>query len=187
MTGQQKRDRLRDIIRERSIKTGHFVLRSGKTSTYFLDGKQTTLSGEGCALVGELIYDLIRDLDVVAIGGPTLGADPIVASVAVASYHAGKPLDAFIVRKETKDHGLGDRIAGPWRAGARVVVVEDVVTKGGAMMMAVDAVREAGMEVVGAVTIVDRLEGGADALRAAGVELRSLYTIRDFGIEPPQE
>lgn len=177
--------RLRDVLRERSLKFGNFVLRSGKASSYFFDGKQTTLSAEGAALVGPLMFELIKDLDVAAVGGPTLGADPIVTAVAAESFRAGKPLDAFIVRKETKDHGIGDRIAGPWRAGQRVAILEDALTTGSAIKMAVEAAREAGMVVVAAATIVDRLEGGADNLRALGVECRALYTIRDFGIEPP--
>jgi orotate phosphoribosyltransferase len=183
----EKRARLRALIEERSLKRGSFILRSGKTSNYFLDGKQTTLSAEGCALVGELIFDLIRDLDITAIGGPTLGADPIVAAVAAESWRQGRPMDAFIVRKETKDHGLGDRIAGPFREGQRVAIVEDVVTRAGAIGMAIDAAQEAGLEVVCAVTIVDRLEGGTEAMRQRGIEFRSLYTIRDFGLEPPAE
>lgn len=187
MTKEQTRARLLALLEERSLKRGHFVLRSGKTSTYFLDGKQTTLCAEGCALVGELVFDLVRDLGVTAIGGPTLGADPIVAAVAAESWRQGRPMDAFIVRKETKDHGLGDRIAGPIAAGQRVAIVEDVVTKGGAIGMAIDAAQEAGLEVVCAVTIVDRLEGGGDALRSRGIDFRSLFTIRDFGIEPTAE
>ena len=187
MEREQKRDRLRRLLEERSLKRGSFVLRSGKTSDYFLDGKQTTLSAEGCALVGELIFDLIDDLDVSAIGGPTLGADPIVAAVAAESWRRGRPLDAFIVRKESKDHGLGDRIAGPIRRGQRVAIVEDVVTKGGAIAMAIDAAEDAGLDVAVAVTIVDRLEGGGDALRARGLDFRSIFTIRDFGIEPPRD
>lgn len=187
MTADEKRARLRQLLEERSLKRGSFVLRSGETSGYFLDGKQTTLSAEGCALVGELIFDLIRDLDVSAIGGPTLGADPIVAAVAAESWRRGRPLDAFIVRKETKDHGLGDRIAGPVRVGQRVAIVEDVVTKGGAIGMAVDAAQEAGLAVVCAAAIVDRLEGGGDALRARGLDFRALFTIRDFGLEPPTD
>jgi orotate phosphoribosyltransferase len=187
MTASDKRVRLRELLEARSLKRGSFVLRSGKTSSYFLDGKQTTLSAEGCALVAELMFDLLADLDVSAVGGPTLGADPIVAAVAAESWRRGRPLDAFIVRKETKDHGLGDRIAGPVRAGQRVAILEDVVTRGGAIAMAVDAAEEAGLEVVCAATIVDRLEGGGEALRARGLDFRSLFTIRDFGIEPPAE
>jgi orotate phosphoribosyltransferase len=187
MSTQEKRARLRELLETRSLRRGSFVLRSGKTSPYFLDGKQTTLSAEGCALVGELMFDLLADLDLGAVGGPTLGADPIVAAVAAESWRRGRPLDAFIVRKETKDHGLGDLIAGPARAGQRVAVLEDVVTRGGAIGLAVDAAREAGLEVVCAAAIVDRLEGGREALRARGLDFRSLFTIRDLGIEPPTD
>src|SRR5690349_24932656 len=104
MSDPAKRARLIEVLKERSIRRGDFVLRSGRRSTYFLDGKQTTLSAEGAALVGELMYERVRDLDVAAVGGPTLGADPIATAISTESFRQGRPLDAFAVRKEEKEH-----------------------------------------------------------------------------------
>jgi orotate phosphoribosyltransferase len=182
-----KRARLIEILKERSLKRGDFVLRSGKRSSYFLDGKQTTFSAEGATLVGELLYDLIRDLDVAAVGGPTLGADPIATAISIESFRQGRPLDAFVVRKETKDHGMGDRIAGPLRPGSRVVIVEDTVTSGSAIEFALDAVREAECEVARIVVIVDREAGARENLRKKGYEFDALLSIRDLGIDPSAE
>jgi orotate phosphoribosyltransferase len=184
---EAKRERLIEIIKARSIKRGDFVLRSGRRSSYFLDGKQTTLSAEGAALVGELMYDLIRDLDVAAVGGPTLGADPIATAISIESFRQGRPLDAFIVRKETKDHGMGDRIAGPLEPGSRVVIVEDTVTTGSAIQFALDAVREAGCTVARIVVIVDREAGARENLRRQGYQFDALFSIRDLGIDPTKE
>ncbi len=182
----QSRQRLRAFIMERSIRHGDFTLSSGRKSTYFLDGKATTLSAEGAVLVGEVIFDMIKDLDLDAIGGPTLGADPIATAVSIESFRQGKPIDAFIVRKnEAKDHGLRDRIAGPLKPNSRVVVVEDAVTTGGSIRQALDAVREAGHTIVKVITIVDRLEGGEANLKALGYELASVFTVRDLGIDVP--
>ena len=187
MSDPAKRARLIEVLKQRSIKRGDFVLRSGRRSSYFLDGKQTTFSAEGAALVGELMYDLIRDLDVVAVGGPTLGADPIATAISIESYRQGRPLDAFIVRKETKDHGMGDRIAGPLAPGSRVAIVEDTVTTGSAIQFALDAVREAGCEVARVVVIVDREAGARENLRQQGYEFDALFSIRDLGIDPSKE
>ena len=187
MPDTAKRARLIEILKQRSIKRGDFVLRSGQRSSYFLDGKQTTLSAEGAALVGELMYEKIRDLDVVAVGGPTLGADPIATAISIESFRQGRPLDAFIVRKETKDHGMGDRIAGPLAPGSRVVIVEDTATTGSAIQFALDAVREAGCEVARILVIVDREAGARENLRRLGYEFDALFSIRDLGIDPSQE
>lgn len=180
----EKRARLLALIRERSLQIGTFVLRSGGTSSYFLDGKQTTLSAEGAALVGELIFERLRGRDVQAVGGLTLGADPIATAVAIESWRQGQPIDAFIVRKETKDHGMGDRIAGALPPRARVAIVEDVVTTGGASQEAIDAVRAAGHTVVTVITVVDRLAGAAARFERQGLAFEALYTLRDLGIDP---
>ena len=187
MPDQAKRARLIEILKQRSVKRGDFVLRSGQRSSYFLDGKQTTLSAEGAALLGELMYDLIRDLDVVAVGGPTLGADPIATAISIESFRQGRPLDAFVVRKETKDHGMADRIAGPLAPGSRVVIVEDTATTGSAIQFALDAVREAGCQVAKVLVIVDREAGARENLARQGYDFDALFTIRDLGIDPGQE
>jgi orotate phosphoribosyltransferase len=187
MPDPAKRARLIEVLKQRSLKRGDFTLRSGQRSSYFLDGKQTTLSAEGAALVGELMYDLIHDLDVVAVGGPTLGADPIATAISIESFRRGRPLDAFLVRKETKDHGMRDRIAGPLVPGSRVVIVEDTATTGSAIQFALDAVREAECQVAKIVVIVDREAGARENFRRQGYDYDALFTIRDLGIDPSQE
>jgi orotate phosphoribosyltransferase len=187
MPDPARRARLIEVLKERSLRRGDFVLRSGRRSTYFLDGKQTTLSAEGAALVGELMYERVRDLDVAAVGGPTLGADPIATAISIESFRQGRPLDAFVVRKEEKDHGMRDRIAGPLRPGSRVVIVEDTVTTGSAIQFALDAVRAAECEVARILVIVDREAGARENFRQQGYEFDALFSIRDLGIDPDQE
>jgi orotate phosphoribosyltransferase len=187
MPDPAKRARLIEVLKQRSIRRGDFTLRSGQRSSYCLDGKQTTFSAEGAALVGELMYDLIRDLDVVAVGGPTLGADPIATAISIESFRQGRPLDAFVVRKETKDHGMRDRIAGPLEPGSRVVIVEDTVTTGSAIQFALDAVREAECEVAKIVVIVDREAGARENFKRQGYDFDALFSVRDLGIDPSQE
>lgn len=177
-----KRDRLGEIIKERSLQFGDFVLRSGKRSNFFLDGKGTTLNAEGAALVGEVMFDLIRDLDVDAVGGLTLGADPIATAISIESWRQGRPVDAFIVRKETKGHGMGDRIAGVLKPGSRVVIVEDTVTTGSAIQAAIDAVREAGHSIVKIVAIVDRGAGAAENFAGQGYEYGWVFSLADLGV-----
>ena len=184
----QSRQRLRELIMDRSIRRGDFTLTSGRKSTYFMDGKATTLSAEGAVMVGRVIYDMIKDLDLDAVGGPTIGADPIATAISIESFHQGKPIDAFIVRKdEAKGHGMRDRIAGPLKPNSRVVVVEDAVTTGGSMLQALDAVRDAGHTIVKVITIVDRLEGGRANLKSHGYDLASVFTVRELGIDVPGE
>lgn len=187
MASQAARARLIEILKQRSLKRGDFVLRSGRRSTYFLDGKQTTLSAEGGALVGKLMFELIRDLQVDAVGGLTLGADPIATAVAIESFRQGRPVDAFIVRKETKDHGMGDLIAGPLAPGSTVAIVEDTATSGSAIQAAIDAVRAADCRIAGIVVIVDREAGAREYFARQGYAFEALFTIRDLGIDPDQE
>ena len=178
-----KRARLLEIVKERSLQFGDFVLRSGKKSNFFLDGKSTTLSAEGAALTGEVMFELIRDLDVDAVGGLTLGADPIATAIAIESFRQGKPVDAFIVRKETKDHGMGDLIAGVLKPKSRVVIVEDTVTTGSAIQAAIDAVRQAGHTIVKIVSIVDRGAGAAENFAKQGYDYGWVFTLDDLGVK----
>src|SRR5262245_51312162 len=159
--------RLADVLRERSILRGRFTLASGRESTWYLDCRKTTLDPEGATLVGRCILDRIdrEGIQPAAVGGLTLGADPIAAAVAVVSWQAGRPIPAFIVRKSAKDHGTGRRIEGWLPEGKPVLIVEDVVTSGGSSLEAIAAVEQAGATVAGIVAIVDREEGGAEALR----------------------
>ena len=161
------RNRLRALLREHSLKFGDFTLTSGKKSRFYFDSKQTTLRPEGAYLTAAEVLKTLRDhqVNASAIGGMTLGADPIVCPVAALSHLEGAPLAAFLVRKEAKDHGAGNRIEGLPGRGTRVVVVDDVVTTAGSTLEAIEAAQEAGLEVVAVVCLVDREEGGTEKLR----------------------
>jgi len=178
------RSRLLELLRTRSYRAGKVILSSGKESDFYIDCKQTTLSAEGAALLGALLFAAIRERfpQARAVGGPTLGADPMVAAIAVVSAQAGAPLDAFIIRKEPKGHGTAAWIEGMKNLGPDhpVVMVEDVVTTGASTLKAIGHAREAGLRVLGAVVLVDRLEGGRQAIEAAGYPLLSLFTREDF-------
>ena len=160
------REKLRELLKEHSLLFGEFTLKSGKKSHYYFDARLTTLLPEGSYLVAREILRIIEEnkIQADAIGGITLGADPIVSAVAVVSFIEGKPLPAFIVRKEQKGHGAGRRIEGKVKDGARVIIVDDVVTTAGSTLSAIEAAKEAGFEIVAVICIVDREEGGTDRL-----------------------
>lgn len=177
------RDRLLALLTERAVKHGDFVLASGRRSTYYVDGKQVTLEGEGLLLTARLLLAFLDEFQVEAVGGPTIGADPIVGAVCAVSALQGKSLVGFLVRREPKDHGTGKLLEGPVPTGCRAGVLEDVVTTGSSMLRAVDAARsEAGCTVPVCVAILDREEGGAEAIRAAGCEFRPIFRRTDLGL-----
>jgi orotate phosphoribosyltransferase len=173
---------LRTLLAARSARRGQFTLASGRISTLYIDARLTTMSPEGLSLIGPLGFDALRAAGwrVDAVGGLTLGADPIAYAISYASALAGTPVRAFTVRKEAKAHGTGQLIEGPFRAGDRVAVVEDVITTGASALRAAEAVRSAGGQVVGVLALVDREEGGREALERAGLEVRSLTCARDI-------
>jgi orotate phosphoribosyltransferase len=175
-----ERQRLRELLLEKSYREGTFTLTSGKTSDFYIDGKQTTLDAEGGYLCGRLLYELIRQAPepIAAVGGMTLGADPLVTAVSLVSFLADNPVPAFIVRKEAKGHGTGNFIEGKKNlpAGCRVALVEDVVTTGGTLIEVIKRVEDEGFKVGLVVTVVDRQEGGAQALEKAGYPLKSIFT-----------
>ena len=178
-----ERERLRELIIKRSLKVADepvFRLASGKMSRYYLDLKQVTFDPEGAYLVGKLMYELIRDHRPDAVGGLTLGADPIAYSVCFASFSDGNPIKPFVVRKEPKGHGMRRQIEGLVESGERVAVVEDVVTTAGSSLKAVKACRSAGLEVLGVFAIVDREEGGKENLEKEGLSLTSLYRLSEL-------
>lgn len=181
------RKRLMQLIQDRALKFGDFTLASGKKSTYYLDGKQVTLSAEGLMQISFGLLELLKPLDFSGFGGMSIGADPIVGGVLVAAASQGRSLQGFMVRKEAKGHGTQRFIEGPIKPGDKVVIVDDVVTTGGSALLAIDRVQEFGCEVVHAVGIVDRLQGGEAAFKARNIPFSSLLTIRDFGITPPAE
>lgn len=160
------RKRLLVLLKEHSLMFGDFTLASGRKSNFYFDSKKTTLRPEGAYLVAAEMLQMLSEkrIDADAVGGLTLGADPIVCPIAALSYTTGSPLRAFIVRKEAKDHGTTRQIEGDLEPASRVVVVDDVVTTGGSTLKAIEAAESAGHEVVAVLCIVDREEGGAEAL-----------------------
>lgn len=175
------------LVREKALKFGDFTLASGKKATYYLDGKQVTLDPAGARLVAEGMLDLLAAGQMpAAVGGMSIGADPITAAVVTMSAVRETPLLGFMVRKESKGHGTNQYVEGPVQPGQTVVIVEDVVTTGGSSLQAIERVEAFGLKVVGVLTVIDRMEGGAEAFAQRGYPLSSLLTIRDFGIEPPR-
>ncbi|OLT18083.1 orotate phosphoribosyltransferase [Serinicoccus sp. CUA-874] len=177
------RDRLLELITDLAVVHGRVTLSSGAEADYYVDLRRITLHGEAAPLVGEVMLDLVDDMDVDAVGGLTMGADPVaVAMLHAAGRRDGHPLDAFVVRKSEKAHGLQQRIEGPSIAGRRVVVVEDTSTTGNSPLTAVQAVREAGAEVVAVAVIVDRDSGARERVEAEGLTYRAAYRLGDLGL-----
>jgi orotate phosphoribosyltransferase len=178
----KERERLLAILKEKSIERGNFILASGKTSTIYFDGKQTTLHPEGAYLVGKIFFAMLKDADIHAVGGMTIGADPIVTSVALTSFMEGKPISAFIIRKEPKKHGKGLWIEGKENLteGSPVAIVEDVITTGKTTLEAISRAREEGLKVVKVLAVVDREEGGREALAKEGLELEAIFKKSDM-------
>jgi len=173
----EARDQLLSRLALEAYRHGRFTLASGRSSDHYVNCKPVALSGSGLALLGPAMLSLV-EADAAAVGGLTLGADPLVSAVAMAAAQQGRDLDALIVRKEAKGHGTGAWLEGPLpKADARVTVLEDVVTTGGSSIKAVIQLREAGYRVSRVVTIVDREEGGAAAMAAADLELVSLFRL----------
>ena len=174
------REVLLDQIKAKAVVHGRVTLSSGRDADYYVDLRRITLDAEAAPLVGQVMLDATADLDFEAVGGLTLGADPVAAAMLHAAAARGRRLDAFVVRKEGKAHGLQRLIEGPDVAGRRVLAVEDTSTTGGSVLPAVQALREAGAEVVGVAVIVER--GAADAVAAAGLPYRAAYTTADLGL-----
>ncbi len=180
------REALIALFHERALKFGEFTLVSGRTSSYYLDGKQITLHAEGLRQVCEGLLELLVDIEYDAVSGMSIGADPIIGGLLTVAAARGDNLEGLLVRKEAKGHGTGKYVDGPAGDGDRVVVIDDVVTTGGSALQAVDRIEEFGARVVAVVGIVDRLEGGADAFAARDLPFRALLTIEDFGIAAPE-
>lgn len=172
------------LIRQKALEFGDFTLASGKRAKFYLDCRKVTLDSAGANLIAEGILELLGDDLPDAVGGMAVGADPITAAVLTVAGRRNQPLRGFIVRKEAKEHGKGRDVEGPVQAGDEVVIVEDVVTTGGSSLKAIEKVEACGMKVREVIAIVDRLENGAQAFADRGYKLRTLLTIRDFGIEP---
>lgn len=181
---ERQRQRLIELLRSRSYEKKKVTLASGKESDFFIDCKQTILTAEGHALVGALMFEAIEQLypSCEAVAGVELGGCPLASAVSLLSFERGKPLDALYVRKEVKDHGSKRLVENDksLRKGLAVVVLEDVITTGGSTLKAVEKLKTVGTNVIGVVAIVDREEGGAEAIRAAGLSFVSIATKRDI-------
>lgn len=184
MSHDADRARLLELLRTLSFERRKVVLASGRESDFYIDCKRTALTAEGHVLIGRLGFELVRAVQplVRGVGGLTLGADPIASAIALTSALVGQPVDAFIVRKEPKGHGTGQWIEGRRTIpdGSRVVVLEDVVTSGGSALKAIERCRAEQLEPVLCLALVDRLEGGREAIEATGVPLRALFDRKDF-------
>lgn len=174
------REALRQQIVDKAVVHGKVILSSGREADYYVDLRRVTLDAEAAPLIGRVMRDLTADWDYAAVGGLTLGADPVATAMLHAGAARGERIDAFVVRKEGKAHGLQRRIEGPDVTGRRVLAVEDTSTTGSSVLAAVEALREAGADVVGVAVIVDR--GAGDAVREAGLDYRAAYSLTDLGL-----
>ena len=173
------------LIKDEAVFHGDFTLASGKQATYYVDMRRLTLDHRAAPAIGRIVLDLMQGLDgIAAVGGLTLGADPIANAVMHESVRAGSPVDAFVVRKEPKDHGRGRQIEGAEVTGKRVVVVEDTSTTGGSPLKAVEVLRAAGAEPVAVISIVDRKTGAQAAIEAAGLQWLAAIDLDDLGLDP---
>ncbi|MDO5669335.1 MAG: orotate phosphoribosyltransferase [Corynebacterium sp.] len=171
--------KLAELVKELAIVHGKVTLSSGKEADYYVDLRRATLHNEASQLIGALLRQLTADWDYVSVGGLTLGADPVATAV---MHAAGRPIDAFVVRKEAKKHGMQRRVEGPDVVGKKVLVVEDTTTTGNSPLTAVAALREIGAEVIGVATVVDRDTGADEVIRAEGLEYRYLLGLDDLGL-----
>ncbi|NLT31660.1 MAG: orotate phosphoribosyltransferase [Propionibacterium sp.] len=176
------RENLIELIRELAVVHGRVTLSSGREADYYIDMRRVTLDGVAAPLVGRVMRELVADWNIEAVGGLTLGADPVAGAMLHAAAAAGDRLDAFVVRKEGKAHGLQRRVEGSEVAGRRVLVVEDTSTTGGSALTAVEALRDAGAQIVGVASVVDRDTGARERIAEAGLEYRWAVTAEDLGL-----
>ncbi|MBM4274200.1 MAG: orotate phosphoribosyltransferase [Deltaproteobacteria bacterium] len=178
-----RRRQLLNLLKEKSFKYSPdkpFKLVSGRESPYYVDCRPVTHNAQGLALLGEIFFELVKDLEVDAIGGLTMGADPITHAAALISYQKGQPINAFSVRQQPKEHGTGGLLVGDVRPGHRVVIVEDVITTGQSTLKAIAAARDFGLEVVKVLILVDREEGGKEAVAQAAPDVEAVFTVSDL-------
>jgi orotate phosphoribosyltransferase len=178
----RERERLLDLLNERSFRVGDFTLASGRKSRYYVDARTTTMSAEGQALIGALGLKAIDEAGLApdAVGGLTMGADPIAYAIAHRSFLDGRPIEAFSVRKEPKGHGVGKQVEGCFAAGQSVVVIEDTITTGGSALKACEVIKAAGGEILAVLAFVDREEGGREAIEAEGLTVMSMVRLSEL-------
>jgi orotate phosphoribosyltransferase len=175
------RERLREILLEKSVVRGReFKLASGRTSDFYVDARVTTLDAEGAALCGQIFFQMLAECKIDAVGGYSIGADPIVAAIAVISFQEKRPLPAFIIRKEEKSHGTRKMIEGNFRAGMRVALFDDVITSGGSIIKGARQVEAEGGAVEVVMAVLDRQEGGREAIEGHGYKFLSIFTKKDL-------
>ncbi len=178
---EKSRQRLFEILKKDAFSFGKFILSSGKESSFYLDARRVTLSPEGAYLCGKIILDMVKNDKFDAIGGPTLGADPLVGALGVLSFEAGHPVNTFIIRKAPKAHGKQQQIEGPLIPdGGTVILVDDVATTGKAFVESLDVLDKIGIKVRKCVCIIDRNEGGREAVKARGCELVAIFQAEEF-------
>jgi len=178
------RTQLLDAFKTRAFSFGDFTLASGKKSTYYVNSKKAIFNGEVINLLSEVLWEMTRELKIDAAGGLEVGAIPMATALAQRFALNGQPLEGFFVRKQAKEHGAKQRVEGALRPGMRVAVLDDVLTTGGSVVQAIEEIEKVGAIVVAVVCIVDRLEGARAAL--AKYPFLPIFTIRDFGVEPPK-
>ncbi len=169
------------ILKSQAFSRGKFVLSSGKTSDFYLDARRVTLTAAGAYLTARIILDMVSQDKIDAIGGPTLGADPMVGAIASQSYEAGHPMNTFIIRKQPKAHGKGQQVEGPWlKEGSSVVIIDDVATTGKAFVESIVVLQSMNIKIKKAICVVDRQEGAREALAQYNVPLESIFSISEF-------
>jgi orotate phosphoribosyltransferase len=181
---ESSRARLLELFKARAFSFGRFTLASGKESTYYINSKKALFNSEAVWLLGDLLWDLTKDLDIQAIGGLEVGAIPMSTAAALRYHEEGRSLEGFFVRKQAKEHGSKQRVEGVMEPGMRVAMVDDVLTSGMSVLQAIEEVERIGAKVVAVICIVDRLEGARERL-GTRYEYRPIFTIRDFGVTPP--
>lgn len=175
-----KRKRLLELIKQEALSIKPIILSSGKKSDYYIDCRLITMHPEGAALIADIFFDMLADKEVDALGGLTIGADPIAGAFAAISFQRNRPIPTFIVRKEQKKHGTQKLVEGPLKKGMKVAIVDDVATSGGSLLSAIFAVEEFGCKVVSVMVVVDRMEGGKEALSEKGYKLESIFSKDDL-------
>ncbi|MEA2101338.1 MAG: orotate phosphoribosyltransferase [Thermodesulfobacteriota bacterium] len=174
------RTALKELVKKDALRIGAFVLASGKRSDLYVDMRKVTLNPAGAVIIGSVIYEIIRDMDIDAIGGMSLGADPIATAASIIAYQRGKEINAFLVRKEKKSHGTQNWIEGPISPGQKVVVVEDVITTGGSTLMAIERIEESGLLVEMVIAVFDRSEGGKQVIESRGYRVNPILCREDL-------
>ena len=177
------RERLLRLLREKSFRYSPekpFKLVSGRVSPYYIDCRPVTHNAQGLFLIGEIFWEMLQDLQVAAVGGLTMGADPIAHAIALTSYLKGRPINAFSVRKSPKEHGTGGLVVGDVKPGDKVVILEDVITTGASTLKAIVAARDFGLEVIGVLILVDRQEGGREAVARQAPQVQALFTLEEL-------